>query len=55
VYITWSENPEDWAPTNHSCQPNMYYKGLNNYALRDIEINEPLTIDYGTFIDEEAS
>ena len=29
VYILWDENPANWAPQNHSCNPNTAYVGLN--------------------------
>jgi SET domain-containing protein len=39
---------------NHSCDPNLFFKNgdLNIYALKDIEVGESLTIDYGTLYDE---
>jgi SET domain-containing protein len=35
---------------NHSCNPNAYLEDNTIRALRDIEINEEITIDYGTFV-----
>ncbi len=52
VYIIWDENPENWAPQNHSCNPNTMYKSLNVIALKDINEGEELTLDYATFLDE---
>ncbi len=46
VFILWSENPRDWAPQNHSCDPNCGYDGLNVIALRDIPAGEEMTFDY---------
>ncbi len=53
VYAIWDEDPSDWAPQNHSCDPNTAFDGLNTIALRDIEINEELTFDYAGFLDKE--
>lgn len=52
VYILWDENPANWAPQNHSCNPNTAYDGLNVKAIRSIASDEELTIDYGSFLDE---
>lgn len=53
VYILWDTNPTEWAPQNHSCGPNTKYHGLNVIALRDIEKDEELTLDYTMFLDKE--
>lgn len=53
VYILWDTRPEEWAPQNHSCNPNTQYSGLNVIASRDIEKNEELTLDYASFLDEQ--
>ncbi len=52
VYILWDENPNNWAPQNHSCDPNTAYKGLNVIAIKDIKLNEELTLDYAQFLNE---
>lgn len=52
VYILWDDNPDQWAPQNHSCDPNTAYQGLNVIALRAIAKDEELTIDYSTLLDE---
>ncbi len=49
MHVLWSENPEDWRPINHSCDPNTWLDGLDLVARRDIEKDEPLTADYATF------
>ncbi|MDE3234309.1 MAG: SET domain-containing protein-lysine N-methyltransferase [Bacteroidota bacterium] len=54
VYILWDANPAEWAPQNHSCDPNTGYSGLNVIALRNINKGEELTLDYGTFLDEKS-
>lgn len=52
VFILWDDHPGEWAPQNHSCDPNTAYEGLNVYARRDIAAGEELTLDYATFLDE---
>jgi D-ala D-ala ligase C-terminus/SET domain len=52
VAVLWSDDPAEWAPQNHSCQPNAAFTGLNMVALRDIRPGEELTLDYGTLCDE---
>ncbi len=54
VYILWDNNPEGWAPQNHSCMPNTGYAGLNVVALRDISSGEELTLDYADLLNEES-
>ena len=51
VYAFWDSDPAEWAPQNHSCDPNTGFSGLDVVALRDINIGEELTIDYVTFYD----
>lgn len=52
VAVLWSEDPSEWAPQNHSCDPNTSFAGLNVIALRDIRRGEELTLDYATLCDE---
>lgn len=52
LFILWDEDPSEWAPQNHSCNPNTAFDGLNVIALRDIPKNEELTLDYAQFLDE---
>jgi len=54
VFLIWDENPSEWAPQNHSCQPNTVCQGLNVIALRKIKAGEELTLDYANFLDESA-
>jgi D-alanine-D-alanine ligase len=49
VYALWSDEPSEWAPWNHACDPNTEYWGLNVYARRPIARGEELTLDYETF------
>lgn len=52
VYILWDKEAQNWAPQNHSCDPNTVYDGLNQIAQRDIEKGEELTLDYGDIVNE---
>ena len=52
VYAFWDRDPAEWAPQNHSCDPNTGFSGLDVVALRDINTGEELTIDYVTFCDQ---
>lgn len=52
VYILWDARPENWAPHNHSCNPNTTYDGLNLIALRDIDADEELTLDYSELLND---
>lgn len=52
LFLLWDNNPANWAPQNHSCDPNTTYEGLNVVALRDISKGEELTLNYASFLDE---
>lgn len=52
VYILWDQKPQNWAPQNHSCDPNTIYDGLNLVALRNINRDEELTLDYADLLDD---
>lgn len=52
LFILWDEDPSEWAPQNHSCEPNTAFDGLNVHTLRNIKKNEELTLDYAQFLDE---
>ena len=54
VYILWDKNPVEWAPQNHSCEPNTEYHGLDVIAIKDIPAGEELTLDYAQLLNEEA-
>jgi D-alanine-D-alanine ligase len=53
VHAMWSQQPEEWRPLNHSCDPNTWLDGLNLVARRDIAAGEPLTVEYATFCGPE--
>jgi hypothetical protein len=51
LIIDLPENSEYEVYINHSCDPNVYIDGQVVFrALRDIEYNEFLSVDYGTFM-----
>lgn len=52
VFILWDYDPAEWAPQNHSCDPNTDFDGLNVVALKNIQKGEELTLDYALFLDE---
>lgn len=52
IYVMWSDDPEEWKPINHSCEPNAWLDGLNLVARRPIQTGEEITIDYATFCNE---
>jgi len=52
VFLLWDDNPNNWAPQNHSCDPNCKYEGLNVIASRNIPKGEELTLNYASFLDE---
>jgi D-alanine-D-alanine ligase len=52
VFILWDEDPSEWAPQNHSCDPNTAFDGLDIVAIRNIGEDEELTLDYALFLDE---
>ncbi len=53
VYILWDVEPAQWAPQNHSCNPNTQYGGLNVIASEAITKGEELTLDYTSFLNNE--
>ncbi|MBV9607375.1 MAG: SET domain-containing protein-lysine N-methyltransferase [Solirubrobacterales bacterium] len=55
VLVTWSSDPEAWAPINHSCDPNAWLEGLDLVARRGIYAGEEITMDYATFIADSGA
>ncbi len=49
VYAMWSEDPAEWRPINHSCDPSAWLVGLDLAARRDLPAGAPITVDYATF------
>lgn len=52
LFILWDDDPSEWAPQNHSCDPNTSFDGLNVVTLKSIRKGEELTLDYARFLDE---
>jgi len=52
VFVSWSPEPDDWKPINHSCDPNAWLNGLDLVARRNIAAGEEIAMDYATFYNE---
>ena len=52
LFILWDDDPSEWAPQNHCCEPNTAFDGLNVLAIKNISKGQELTLDYGDFLDE---
>lgn len=52
VFVLWDIDPSEWAPQNHSCDPNTAFNGLDIVATKNIWKGEELTLDYALFLDE---
>lgn len=52
LFILWDDDPSEWAPQNHCCNPNTAFAGLNVLAVKNISAGEELTLDYAHFLDE---
>ena len=52
VFVTWSEEPEQWRPVNHGCDPNAWLQGLDVVGRKAVARGEEITLDYATFYDE---
>ncbi len=55
LFILWDANPSEWAPQNHSCDPNTTFVGLNVVARRDIAKGAELTLDFAEFLSETSA
>jgi D-alanine-D-alanine ligase-like ATP-grasp enzyme len=49
ISVLWADDPDKWAPIDHSCDPNAWMSGLDMVARRPIAAGEAVTIDYATF------
>ncbi len=49
VFGMWSDDPSQWRPYDHACDPSAWLDGLNVVARRAIAAGEPITLDYATF------
>lgn len=54
VFLLWDRDPSEWAPQNHSCDPNTSFDGLDVIATRAIRTGDELTVDYAQFLDSSA-
>lgn len=52
IWVTWSDDPREWCPVNHGCDPNAWLSGLDVVARRPIARGEEIVLDYATFYDE---
>lgn len=52
VFVLWDEDPNEWAPQNHSCEANTTFDGLNVVVIKPIQQHEELTLDYAQFLDD---
>ena len=52
LFILWDDDPSEWAPQNHSCDPNTAFDGLNVLAIKKLTKGQELTLDYADFLDE---
>jgi D-alanine-D-alanine ligase-like ATP-grasp enzyme len=55
VYVVWGENPIDWKPINHSCDPTAWFSRLNIVARKTIQKHQQITLDYAMFCGEMSS
>lgn len=55
VFGMWSDDPDDWRPIDHSCDPSAWMDGLDVVARRDVRRGEPITLDYATFGGDEMT
>ena len=37
LFILWDEDPSEWAPQNHSCDPNTAFDGLNVLCAKEYQ------------------
>ena len=54
VFVLWDRDPSEWAPQNHSCNPNTKFDGLDVVAIRAIGTGDEITLDYAQFLDASA-
>lgn len=51
VWAIWDEDPERWQIPRHSCDPNVWFQGLDLVARGPIDEGREITVDYATFHD----
>ena len=52
VWVMWEGDAEEWRMPRHSCDPSVWFEGLDLVARRQIESGEEITVDYATFRNE---
>ena len=53
LWAMWSDNPDEWKPINHSCDPNAWFHGLDLVARHAIPQGTQITLDYATLFAED--
>lgn len=54
TWVMWSDDPAEWRPINHACDPNAWVTGLDLRARRPIAAGEEITLDYATMLADGA-
>jgi D-alanine-D-alanine ligase len=52
VWVIWSQDPEEWRPLNHSCEPTAWLEGLDVVARVPLREGDEITLDYATFYND---
>lgn len=52
VWVMWSDDPDEWRPVNHACDPTAWLEGLDVVARVPLRPGDEITLDYATFYDE---
>ena len=52
LWVTWSADPMEWKPVNHSCEPTAWVRGLDVEARLSLEPGDEITLDYATMYNE---
>ena len=52
VWAIWDEDPDRWQMPRHSCEPNVWFRGLDLVARAPIGTGREITVDYATFHDK---
>ena len=52
VWAIWDEDPDHWQMPRHSCDPTVWFSGLDLVARKPIEAGREITVDYATFHNE---
>ena len=52
IWVLLSEDPGEWTPVRHSCDPSAWLAGLDVVARRPLSVGQEITLDYATFRSE---